>query len=599
MADVSKSSSQPTEVELEDLSIGINNQAYLVEGSNEEVDEGATEREEPFDPWAFPEFNDAGPSWSEFDGRGKLKRIALIFCKIILLLGLLYLFICSLDFLSSAFRLLGGKTAGEMFSRDRILCNPVVGLMIGILATVLVQSSSTTTSIVVSMVAAEILPVEPAVYIVMGANIGTSVTSTIVSLAQAVERNEFRRAFAGAVVHVSFNWLSVLFFLPLEASSGYLRRLTGRIIKVLDLTESKKTNQKLLKVVTEPFTELIIQIDKKVITKIALGEADSGDVSLIKDCKAKNTVEKNISFTNATIKDFFFKENVIVPGEQKCSFLFADTLLSDTEVGVILLVISIVLLCICLICIVKILRSMLRGQMAKIIKKIINADFPGPFRHLTGYLAILVGAGLTMLVQSSSIFTSALTPLIGVGVVSLECALPLTLGANIGTTATGILAALASSSNLDRALQIAFCHLFFNISGILLWYPIPYLRRVPISLAKTLGNKTAKYRWFAVGYLVLVFFLLPAAVFGLSLAGCPILVGVLAAPFILALLFVIIFNILQRKAPQYLPKVLRDWEWLPEPIRSLCSLDRSSIVRTALHLISIPFHLLQQAPCIM
>ena len=428
----------------------------------------------------------------------------------------------------------------------------------------------------------------------MGANIGTSVTSTIVSLAQAAERNEFRRAFAGAVVHDIFNWLSVLVFLPLEVISGYLRRLTGEIIKVLHLTESKKTNQKLLKVVTEPFTKLIIQIDKKVITKIALKKADSGKVSLIKHCKVEEIVEKNISFTNATIKDFIYEDNVTVEREPKCSFLFADTSLSDTEVGVILLVISIVLLCICLICIVKILRSMLRGQMATIIKKTINADFPGPFRHLTGYLAILVGAGLTMLVQSSSIFTSALTPLIGVGVVSLERAFPLTLGANIGATATGILAALASSSNLDKALQIAFCHLFFNISGILLWYPIPYFRRVPISLANTLGNKTAEYRWFAVAYLVLAFLLLPAAVFGLSLAGCPILVGVLAPPFILLLLFVIIVNILQRKAPRYLPKVLRDWEWLPEPIRSLCSLDKlSSIVRIAFHLISIPFHLLQ------
>lgn len=216
---------------------------------------------------------------------------------------------------------------------------------------------------------------------------------------------------------------------------------------------------------------------------------------------------------------------------------------------------------------------MLRGQMAKIIKKTINADFPGPLRHLTGYLAILVGAGLTMLVQSSSIFTSALTPLIGVGVVSLERAFPLTLGANIGTTATGILAALASSKNLDKALQIAFCHLFFNISGILLWYPFPFLRRVPISFAKTLGNKTAEYRWFAVAYLVLAFFLLPAAVFGLSLAGWQILLGV-AIPFILLFLFIIIVNILQKKAPGRLPEVLQDWEWLPKWTRSLEPHDR-------------------------
>ena len=90
----------------------------------------------------------------ELDYKGKFLRVALAFTKIVLLLGLLYLFICSLDFLSSAFRLLGGKAAGEAFASNEILSNPVVGLMIGILATVLVQSSSSTTSIVVAMVAA-------------------------------------------------------------------------------------------------------------------------------------------------------------------------------------------------------------------------------------------------------------------------------------------------------------------------------------------------------------------------------------------------------------------------------------------------------------
>ena len=420
-----------------------------------------------------------------------------------------------------------------------------------------------------NLVSISVLQVKPAVYIVMGANIGTSVTNTIVSLAQAGERNEFRRAFAGAVVHDIFNWLSVLVFLPLEVITGYLRRLTGEIISVLHLgEEGKKTNQKLLKVVTEPFTKLIIQIDKKIITNIALGKEGSEKKSLIKNCISKTS--ENITVKNET--DFEYNKTV-TKETIKCSFLFAGTTLSDTWVGVILLVVSIVLLCICLICIVKLLHSMLRGQMAKVIKKTINADFPGPFKHLTGYLAILVGAGMTMLVQSSSIFTSALTPLIGVGVVSIERAFPLTLGANIGTTATGILAALASSSNLGRALQIAFCHLFFNISGIILWYPIPYLRQVPINFAKSLGNKTAEYRWFAIAYLIIAFFLLPAAVFGLSLAGWQVLLGV-AVPFILLFLFVLIINILQRKAPGHLPEVLQNWEWLPKWTRSLEPHDR-------------------------
>ena len=413
------------------------------------------------------------------------------------------------------------------------------------------------------------MDVKPAIPVVMGANIGTSVTNTIVSLAEAAERNEFRRAFAGAVVHDIFNWLSVIVFLPLEVASGYLRRLTGEIIDSLSLKTDEGVNQKLLKTITEPFTKLIIQLDKKVITNIALGDQSAESKSLIKSCKPKLEIKE----MNVTVGNVTELKNVSSETEASCKFLFADTPLSDTEVGVIILVIAIALLCVCLILIVKILHSMLRGQMAKIIKKTVNADFPGPVKYLTGYFAILVGAGLTMLVQSSSIFTSALTPLIGVGVVSLERAFPLTLGANIGTTATGILAALASTSNLDKALQIAFCHLFFNISGIILWYPVPYVRKLPINTAKFLGNKTAEYRWFALAYLIFGFFLLPAAVFGLSLAGWQILVGV-AVPIVLLLLFIIIVNILQRKAPEVLPEALQDWKWLPKWTRSLEPYDR-------------------------
>ena len=417
------------------------------------------------------------------------------------------------------------------------------------------------------------MDVKPAIPIVMGANIGTSVTNTIVSLAQAAERNEFRRAFAGAIVHDIFNWLSVIVFLPMEVITGYLRRLTGEIIEVLDLKQAKGTNKKLLKTVTQPFTKMIIQLDKNIIKKIALGDKSADSKSLIKNCKPKVTMEEvNTTFKNSTYFTYMMV-NKTKETPAKCKFLFASTTLSDTEVGIIILVVSIILLCICLVSIVKILHSMLRGQMAKIIKKTVNADFPGLFKYFTGYFAILVGAGLTMLVQSSSIFTSALTPLIGVGVVSLERAFPLTLGANIGTTATGILAALASTSNLDKALQIAFCHLFFNISGIILWYPVPYVRKLPINTAKFLGNKTAEYRWFALAYLIFGFFLLPAAIFGLSLAGWQILLGV-AVPIVLLLLFIIIVNILQRKAPDVLPEVLHDWKWLPKWTRSLEPYDR-------------------------
>ncbi|CAC5385630.1 SLC34A [Mytilus coruscus] len=103
--------------------------------------------------------------------------------------------------------------------------------------------------------------------------------------------------------------------------------------------------------------------------------------------------------------------------------------------------------------------------------------------------------GMTILVQNSSVFTSTLTSLIGVGVVSIDRMFPLTLGTNIGTCITGILAALASPAKaIPYALQIALCHLFLNISGTLLFYPLPITRKAPINLAKKLRNITAKYR---------------------------------------------------------------------------------------------------------
>lgn len=256
------------------------------------------------------------------------------------------------------------------------------------------------------------------------------------------------------------------------------------------------------------------------------------------------------------------------------SYLFADTGLSERAVGAILLVISLLMLCICLFCMVKLLNSLLKGRMAVLIKKTVNADFPGCLGYFTGYFAILIGACITFLVQSSSVFTSALTPLVGCGVVTLERMFPLTLGSNIGTTATGLLAAMASSGGkLENSIQIALCHLFFNISGILIWYPVPFMRKVPIHLAKILGNTTAEYRWFAIFYLVIMFFVLPFGVFGLSMLSVWAL-AVVGIPVVILGIFVSVVNVLQSKRPTSLPKKLQSWDFLPEPLHSLDPLDR-------------------------
>ena len=186
---------------------------------------------------------------------------------------------------------------------------------------------------------------------------------------------------------------------------------------------------------------------------------------------------------------------------------------------------------------------------------------------------MLIGAGMTILVQSSSVFTSAMTPLVGLGVVNIERMYPLTLGSNIGTTATGLLAALAAPGDkLAAALQIALCHLFFNISGILLFYPVPFMR-FPIQMAKVMGNTTAKYRWFAIFYLIMMFFVLPATVFLLSMAGI-IPLGVVLGLAAVLIVTVLIVRFLQEKHPNVLPGRLRNWEFLPECLHSLDPLDR-------------------------
>ncbi|KAA8589679.1 hypothetical protein FQN60_013044 [Etheostoma spectabile] len=312
------------------------------------------------DPWDLPELKDTGIKWSELDTKGKIMRVLTGILKAVTLLGLLYLFICSLDVLSSAFQLVGGKAAGDIFQDNVILSNPVAGLVIGVLVTVLVQSSSTSSSIVVSMV------------------------SSGLAVMQAGDRNEFRRAFAGATVHDFFNWLSVLVLLPLEVATGVLYKLTSLIIQSFNIQSGEDAPD-------------LLNLDKSVIADIATGDPAARNKSLIKVwCKKETNTELVLS----------------------CKHIFVNANLPDLAVGLILLALSLLVLCTCLILIVKLLNSMLKGQVAVVIKKPCSMTetqcyFPFPFAWVTGYIAMLVGAGMTFIVQSSSVFTSAITPLVG------------------------------------------------------------------------------------------------------------------------------------------------------------------------------------------
>ncbi|XP_029298099.1 sodium-dependent phosphate transport protein 2A [Cottoperca gobio] len=513
----------------------------------------------------LPKEKDSSPQTTAVS-LNKIKPLLINLSKIPLLLILLFLFVCSLDTLSSAFQLAGGKVAGSIFQDNVVLSNPVAGLVVGILVTVLVQSSSTSTSIVVSLVASGLLEVRSAVSIIMGSNIGTSVTNTIVAMMQAAEKTEFQRAFAGATIHDCFNWLSVLVLLPLEVASGFMARLSHLLVTSFKLHPGKEAPE-MLKVITEPVTKLIIQLDKCVITGIAMGNEDMRNRSLVKEWCQTDLVMSTDNVSTANCSSSHDSSSL------KCRHLFVSTGLSDLTVGLVLLAGSLAVLCTCLLLLVKLLNSLLKGQVAMVIHKVINTDLPYPCGWLSGYIAMFVGAGVTFVVQSSSVFTSTMTPLIGVGVISLERAYPLTLGSNIGTTATALLAALASPGNkLAAAIQIALCHLFFNVFGILLWYPLPFTR-LPIRMARVLGERTAKYRWFAVLYLLLCFVLLPSLVLGLSLAGWRVMAAV-GAPFLCLTTFITMVNVMQARSPRHLPTKLQSWDFLPQWMRSLKPLDR-------------------------
>ncbi|NXK99574.1 NPT2A protein, partial [Mesembrinibis cayennensis] len=581
-------------------------------GSPGRLGEGRERYELEALPWQGPRLGLDELQKPELGCWARVQSICVSLLKVPLMFGFLYLFVCSLDVLSSAFQLAGGrvvgapgwlgaptvpapcrsrslvgKVAGDIFKDNAILSNPVAGLVVGILVTVLVQSSSTSTSIIVSMVSSGLLEVRSAIPIIMGSNIGTSVTNTIVALMQAGDRSEFKRAFAGATVHDCFNWLSVLVLLPLEVVSGYLHHVTRLVVATFNIRSGKDAPD-LLKIITEPFTKLIIQLDKSVITGIATGDESLRNRSLIRvwcGPAPPQTAAVGLGSTpNCTAPGHCITkgiESLHNITRQKCEWhLFTDTPLPDLAVGLVLLAGSLVVLCTCLILLVKLLNSLLKGQVAKAIQKVtcpvplpVDRHLPHPLSWLTGYFAMVVGAGMTFVVQSSSVFTSAITPLIGLGVISIERAYPLTLGSNIGTTTTAILAALASPGDkLASSFQIALCHFFFNISGILLWYPLPFTR-LPIRMAKALGERTAKYRWFAVLYLIVCFLLLPSLIFGISMAGWQALVGV-GTPFLGLLFFVGLVNALQARSPGRLPKWLQTWDFLPAWMHSLQPLDR-------------------------
>lgn len=359
--------------------------------------------------------------------------------RALIVLALLFIFLLGVNGLGDAFKSLGKGMLDTFFAATE---NPFMGLMVGILATTLVQSSSVSTSLIVGLVAApeNALPLANAVPMIMGANIGTTVTNTLVSMAHIGRKDEFYRAFSVATCHDFFNFMAVALLLPLEMATGYLRKTATWL--------------------ASSFTEL-------------------GGVEY--DSPLKGALKGALAPIKEGIRWLSDSEKV--------------------QAGLLILV-SGLLIYFALLFLVKVMRGAMSSRVETMVSR-------GLYR--SPIIAILVGIIVTVMVQSSSITTSLLVPLAGAGLLSLEQAFPITIGANIGTTVTAFLAALAvTGPNAIFGVTIALVHLLFNVTATLVIYPFERIRNLPMNAARGLARVAIRSKPLAIAYVLILFYGLPA-----------------------------------------------------------------------------------------
>ena len=371
----------------------------------------------------------------------KMKKRPIV--NILLATFFLYSFLVSIKLLEKGIKTLGSEYTDELFQS---VSSPFAGLLVGTLATVLVQSSSVTTATIVGLVGSGFLNLEYAIPMVMGANIGTTVTNTLVSFGHVRREQEFKRAFAASTMHDFFNLIAVLALFPLQLATGFLTKMS---ITATDL------------IISTGFTAT--KPNSPIKAAIKWG------ANLITDFMS------NISFID-NLKDNSYR-------------IYAALLIFLAIVFIFLSLKNIV------------------SNMKAVMLNRIEFGLDKALAKGGGMVAILVGILITFSVQSSSITTSILVPIVGSGILAIENAFPITLGANIGTTITAVLASFAVDT--PEGLTIALCHVFFNLLSVILIYPIKPLREVPIKLAKLLSTATAKRKYVAILYVLITFVLLP------------------------------------------------------------------------------------------
>ena len=142
--------------------------------------------------------------------------------ELLQLIGALGFFIFGMKIMSDGIQKVAGSKMRSILSK--MTSNRFLGITTGFILTALLQSSSATTVMIVSFVNAGLLSLVESIGVIMGANIGTSITNTIVSLGHIVHKEEFKRAFSASVVHDFFNILAVTIIFPLEIMFGAVSR---------------------------------------------------------------------------------------------------------------------------------------------------------------------------------------------------------------------------------------------------------------------------------------------------------------------------------------------------------------------------------------
>lgn len=239
-----------------------------------------------------------------------------------------------------------------------------------------------------------------AIPFLIGSEIGASLTNALISLAQSGDRAMFRRSFAAASMNDAYNILNYITLLPFEISFGFIEKLSSVMVRPLAGTKVKEL--KTLNFFTDPLLEEIVHIDDDAINAaIAAGQnysIPSGRDTFIYRCIDMDTKE--------------------VDTDCPYDHLFAYSQLPDTAIGAILLGVSIFALICCLVGIVKTLQSLLADRVAVLTRKLLDRECPAPFQCFTGYLVMFIGCLIVMVVQSNTVIRSAMTPLVGIGVIT-------------------------------------------------------------------------------------------------------------------------------------------------------------------------------------